>query len=311
LTKINPENNALICGDFNAHHPWWNSRIRNGIRSDELIDWLEKFNFELVNEPDVMTFCRYQTNSNSISESVLDLSFARGNIISSISEWAIDEENASGSDHALISLKIQSDSVELVENQLLGPFNLEKANWKEFHGNLNSLFLQKKQHFDELKKIEHSNSENLQKLEEAAIQLTEIVQIAATNHIPKIKKSDKSKPWWNQGLNKLRKSMAQKRRQWKRACSNETHKIFQNARNSYFDAIKNSKQKSWNEFLINAQGKEIFKAFQYVKMRRIEKLPTIKCSIKNQEIAATKFEDKCKTFIYILFPQPPEIKPPN
>src|SRR5229473_3387494 len=82
LTKINPENNALICGNFNAHHPWWNSRIRNGIRSDELINWLEKFNFELVNEPDAMTFCRYQTNSNLISESMLNLSFARGNIIS-------------------------------------------------------------------------------------------------------------------------------------------------------------------------------------------------------------------------------------
>ena len=28
---------AIVCGDFNAHHPWWNSRIGNPVRADNLV----------------------------------------------------------------------------------------------------------------------------------------------------------------------------------------------------------------------------------------------------------------------------------
>src|SRR5207244_6871026 len=30
-------NRAIICGDFNAHHHWWNSHVQNPVRSEALI----------------------------------------------------------------------------------------------------------------------------------------------------------------------------------------------------------------------------------------------------------------------------------
>src|SRR5437016_6339762 len=29
LQKIIPAKNTIICGDFNSHHPWWNSAVSN------------------------------------------------------------------------------------------------------------------------------------------------------------------------------------------------------------------------------------------------------------------------------------------
>ena len=38
LTKIELSANSIICGDFNAHHAWWNFRISSSIRANSLID---------------------------------------------------------------------------------------------------------------------------------------------------------------------------------------------------------------------------------------------------------------------------------
>src|SRR5919205_2480759 len=49
LHKIEPHMYTIICGDMNAHHSWWNSRISNPKRATELVKWLEKYDFELLN----------------------------------------------------------------------------------------------------------------------------------------------------------------------------------------------------------------------------------------------------------------------
>ena len=56
----------------------------------------------------------------------------------------------------------------------------------------------------------------------------------------------------------------------------------------------------------NAVGKEIFKAFNYTKSNRVEKLPIIKYSDeRNQEKIAITFEQKCEAFMKVLFINPP------
>jgi exonuclease III len=112
LQTLKPEKRSIICGDFNAHHSWWNSRISNPIRCLELIPWLERFNFELKNIEDLATFHR----SNTENTSVIDLTFATTAIESEIDNWYIDEEAYTGSDHEVIRISINIDS----ENNLIG-----------------------------------------------------------------------------------------------------------------------------------------------------------------------------------------------
>ncbi len=52
LHEIISNKNTILCGDLNAHHSWWNSTITNSKNANDLIDWLEKYDFDLLNKPD-------------------------------------------------------------------------------------------------------------------------------------------------------------------------------------------------------------------------------------------------------------------
>ena len=56
---------------------------------------------------------------------------------------------------------------------------------------------------------------------------------------------------------------------------------YQQARTNYFKQIKLEKAKYWNIFLENTISKDIFKAFNYTKSNRIEKLSIIQYKYKN------------------------------
>jgi Endonuclease-reverse transcriptase len=75
LSQIVPYKNTIFCGDLNAHHSWWNSSVtsNNNNRTQELINWLEEYDFELLNKPDQQT-C---TRSDS---SIIDLTFVTKNL---------------------------------------------------------------------------------------------------------------------------------------------------------------------------------------------------------------------------------------
>jgi len=129
LPHIKPQKHSIICGDFNAHHSWWNLDVSNSIRANELVQWLNRHQFELLNEPDIPTF--YRQNMRNIS--IIDLAFTTKALNQSKSIfWQIDENVNTGSDHEVILFSIQSEG-NLVENPLgKMPYNLEKADWKEF-----------------------------------------------------------------------------------------------------------------------------------------------------------------------------------
>ena len=68
----------------------------------------------------------------------------------------------------------------------------------------------------------------------------------------------------------------------------------------------------WNNFLEKAEGKEIFKAFSYIKKRFITRLPTLYYEKENNIKEAISFNQKCDAFFTTLFPEPPiseEISP--
>src|SRR6266511_2455651 len=149
--------------------------------------------------------------------------------------WQIDENVNTGSDHEVILFSIQSEG-NLVENPLgKMPYNLKKADWKEFHKELKDSSNQAKfqwnpaasSHVEELKK----QAENLQIL----------IQNAAEKTIPKRKASSRSKPWWNDHISELRKILRREKNRWKKSRTEENHEQYQQARNYYFDEIKIAK----------------------------------------------------------------------
>jgi hypothetical protein len=184
LHTITPSKYSIICGDMNAHHSWWNSRISNSIRATELVNWLEKYDFELLNQPDILT-CNRSDNS------IIDLTFTTKELLNNLSiNWEIDEDKVSGSDHEIILFSVNIDSDNLVENPVYSnQYNFEKADWKVFTEEL--LLQSNKEEF--LSKIDNSEiSKEL--LETETEKLRDIILIAANKAISKKRIHEKSKP---------------------------------------------------------------------------------------------------------------------
>ena len=96
------------------------------------------------------------------------------------------------------------------------------------------------------------------------------------------------------------------RKNWKEKLISQQD--YQQAKTKYFQQIKPKKVKYWNNFLENVVSKEIFKAFNYTKFNKVEKLPIIKYSNNNQEKTAIIFNQKCEAFMKVFFINPPQIE---
>src|SRR6266513_3740294 len=100
--------------------------------------------------------------------------------------------------------------------------------------------------------------------------------------------------------------MTKYRRKWKKNSDIQTEREYHEARANYYYKIKKAKSNCWNNFLENASGKEIFKAFQYTKQNKIEKLPILQYQSENKQEKAITFQEKCNAFLKTLFIKPPE-----
>jgi len=84
LHEIVPSKNTILYGDLNAHHSWWNSTITNSKNANDLIDWLEKYEFDLLNEPNQQTCTRSNT-------SIINLIFISKSLNKLHAFWEISE----------------------------------------------------------------------------------------------------------------------------------------------------------------------------------------------------------------------------
>ena len=105
--------------------------------------------------------------------------------------------------------------------------------------------------------------------------------------------------------------MAKYRRKWKRNADLTAESKYVEIRKQYYYEIKLAKSKCWNNFLENAKDKDIFKAFQYTKQTRVEKLPILQYQTENRHLKAVTFNEKCDAFMKVLFTKPPSSKEPT
>src|SRR5260370_30953831 len=161
--------------------------------------------FELLNHPDQSTFSRKGTTSLS----VIDLVFISPRLRQKHIEWEIDHDTASGSDHEILLYSIV-ESNNLVQNPIYDmPYNLEKADWKVFSQKL--LELDQSNEF-KWGYIESDADLDYIGLEQEALNLQNIIKIAADSAIPTKRPISRSKAWWSDKLTRLRKLFGKARK---------------------------------------------------------------------------------------------------
>jgi exonuclease III len=98
LLSLTPFKHSIVCGDFNAHHSWWNSHA-SSLRAEALVDWCNTHDLELLNLPDRVIF--FRKKQETVVESTIDLTFVSPAIQELDPSWYISEDS-SGSDHEII-----------------------------------------------------------------------------------------------------------------------------------------------------------------------------------------------------------------
>lgn len=132
---IENDQNLLLVGDINAHHPMWENDCVNIDRlGHDFADIITNSNLSLLN-----TGTHTRQNLFKHTTSTPDISLCSHNIFM-LTEWTCNQENI-GSDHFPIDIKIKS----LTDN----PQKIKVINWKMVEEELNKMNL------DEIKDIEN------------------------------------------------------------------------------------------------------------------------------------------------------------
>ena len=108
VTNIPLPEKAIIAGDFNAHHAWWNSNVQTPKRAEPIINWTDSYHHQLINEEDTPTY-HYR---NGTGTSILDLTFATQSATESITSWAVDDEATTESDDEVIRFDLNISPIE-------------------------------------------------------------------------------------------------------------------------------------------------------------------------------------------------------
>lgn len=310
LKDTRPLNPCLILGDFNLHHPSWDPLSCQTPGAQSFVDWTEDNNLTLLNCAGEGTFYRPQMER----ETVLDLTYATTSLVRKIIDWQILP--SIGSDHKpiMFTIVMRTTHQSLSENPATAlRYNTRKADWKIFKDKINEASVNCANFIPPIQESEHSRWRNLDHLAE---ELTRAIQFAAEEAIPKIKPGAMSKPWWDNNLKQLRRTMQWKQKSLKHVLQqmhepeflNQAREEFRRARNSYTDAVQRAKQNHWENFLEKEDPQTIFKAMAYTKESQIQTIPPIQSADGNLE---TSFEGKAKAFRHVLFPPPPKAEAIN
>jgi hypothetical protein len=128
-----------------------------------------------------------------------------------MTNWAIDDEQATGSDHDVIRFQIQSLHPDLEFNTQEPRLNWRKTNWDKFSKTLKHLSTETQPLWQR-----HQSQPSANNLDAWATLLRDIIKKAAESSTPYLNVTPRSKRWWTEEISTARTVMKQARRCWKR-----------------------------------------------------------------------------------------------
>ena len=212
--------NLFILGDFNCHHPLWDSRGTSDPCGEEVFDWVISSDLLPLNDPDTPTLLHRSSGSRSSP----DISFASSSLALSCS-WEVLQDL--GSDYLPILLSIPLSPV-FCPNERPPSFNFQKARWDGFAS-----------YFDS----HCPSAEEYSSLSSAAALFTSLALNAAKSAIPFGRIKRPLKAWWSaeveQAVSERRKAFAAAHR------SDEDRQAYISASRRASSVIAKAKAEGW------------------------------------------------------------------
>jgi hypothetical protein len=208
---------CVITGDLNTHHSLWNSLVQEPKRADELITLIENRHWVLVSIPDEATY----HFKNRMKSSILDYTLALPAMSEEVINWAIDTDQATGSDHEVIRFQVISTHPDAETPTPEPHLNWRKTDWPTFSNTLRSLSVETQPQWTQYRTIPTPAH-----LDAWAELLRDIIRQAATISTPALDITPRSKRWWTLEVTDARKTMTWARRWWKNTRSEADHDAY-------------------------------------------------------------------------------------
>jgi ribonuclease HI len=296
-----PADHMLWLGDFNRHHPLWESENNRHLNSSEnelqpLLDLIRDHNMDLSLPPGLPTF-ETVTHNWTRPDNVWLSHHASNLLISCCTNPSIRPTHA---DHLPIITVIDMPIPRAPPK--VSP-DFRNIDFKDFNKTLHTK-LSRDSPACRLTTKEEFNTK--------VDQLTTIIQDTISQHAPLRKPSPFSKRWWNTDLTALKKK--------KNRLSNQAHKYrdianhpaieeHKKAAKEFATAIEIAMKTFWTDWLENISAHHIYTANSYVSSEPSDfssaRIPSLKTSTNDLPSIATSNTDKIAALSNSFFPPPP------
>ena len=285
----------IFCLDTNAKSVSWFSKVPGHSRiadqrGEELEEFIAQHRLNVINKPgNAPTFDNIHGRSN------IDVTLATNAIARKINKWTVHPHETI-SDHSLITFEVNKKMVS-TRTEVSNRFNTKRADWDAYRSLIRNLL---QQH------IPHNNNEeyntDAQTLSE---KIDKVILEAANKSIPRKKTFNKSVPWWNQDLTKLREKVLENRRKLQRTKDATARKRltieFRKIRKKYISAIHEAKKTSWEKFVTKEGNRYPWSIIYKMQTKRL-KIETAQSNINNNDMHTTTWDQTMDTLLNVLIP---------
>ena len=203
---------SILVGDFNLHHPRWNSAasLVGAAKASSLVNWLDSQRATMLVDPEVVNESGGTYNRSDLRNiSVIDLTFYTPFKKLAWTGWSYID--GTGSDHEAIAFEarpVQPPTSSTPSDTRTPRFNYKLADWEKYSKQLNHKKVGVCQQIDSLLATRDYDG--------IATTITNAIMQSAENAIPRLKVCERSKPWWTPELNKMRKDLTSALRHYKK-----------------------------------------------------------------------------------------------
>jgi len=280
---IRPEDyeHIIMAGDFNLHHPLWNPpgyRTQDR-RADDLLEMMADYGLRLLLPSGTITFPR--------TGHAIDLVWGNEVTQDVLLKCQVSVHNDHGSDHLPIEIILDLTPRAHTPPQL--PYNYVKTNWPALEYKLTQL----------LPPVIDCVHATPATLDQYAHDLINALSTALAETTLRKKLCPFSKRWWDDSLTQLRREVNRKRNLYRRTRNEREGAAWRTARDEYRHEIKRAKDRTWKQFLEDADERTIWTAKKYLdSMPTPHYIPTLNNTANSNEEKAAEFQAN-------FFPPPP------
>ena len=190
---------AVLTGDFNSHHNFWDHNHANDKNGVILHDFIVSKSMDVMNDNQKPTF--EVIRNGRLITSIIDLTIASRNLITKISDWEVNSSLIANSDHNAITFSITSELTN-DPNPIISTFKYKtsRAKWEDFEATLESELARRNINSDRIQSVT-----NLTGLDLLVAGLTKSIQVACDKSIPKFRRRLKKCPWMTDEINEQKK----------------------------------------------------------------------------------------------------------